>query len=563
MKTLKLISTRWVLIMAYALIGSAALFTACEQQSMDDLAPLETAIDSSIDDRSGYQFLRPETVEFKGWGKVFDANKADLKGKDIKLEIMPSTAVATINVNARWSGRQITQFKNTGAWKTKVVEVRADQLTGSETHIDVHSWTNFKTKFYVKVYVRNGGGVNPPPPTGGGCNTTASFPTSFALGIDGGQPVEPTTGTNSMRNTEFTLNGTTKTRYQLIPESGAKFVRINFFRPSNFSQNDYSWLNTYDNIVDHFRSKNIAIYAVITDVVGGDNRSDYYPTNESSFNQNQWIDKYVEAFEKIAQRYCGKIAIYETFNEPNAWAPRDWGAKSRITETQFASMLDKTYRRLKPNGTNPYNITLVTGPLEAHDRYPQNPGDIVDYNGAAFYFNEVLNKGRQNHNWNNNNYPFDAIGYHIYVSKYMGGEFNQGLEKGIDQSLAAIKNITNSLPAHKRKIYLSEIGWNSELMHNRLKGNVTTTEEAQANFMMRAIKHLASNHSSTVKAVSFFSLMSFNSVAEGVADFGIVRSHNFGNKQGYKQPCFCAYQQLAANPWNHWNVKSKCGVSDY
>lgn len=182
MKTLNLISIRWVLIMVSTLIGFATLFTACQQQSMEELTPIETAMENSIDERAGYQFLRPETVEFKGWGKVFEGNKADLKGKDIKLEIMPSTAVSNIVVNARWSGRKIVELKNTQAWQTKVVEVRADQLTGSETHIDIHSWTNFNTTYHIKVYVRDSNGGGNPPPTGN-ANLVTPNPTTETVAL--------------------------------------------------------------------------------------------------------------------------------------------------------------------------------------------------------------------------------------------------------------------------------------------------------------------------------------------------------------------------------------------
>jgi len=279
MKTLNLISTRWVLIMAFALIGSATLFTACQQE-----------IDSSVDDRSGYQFLRTETAkDLKDWKKVFEGNKAELKDKDIKLEIMPSQAVTTINVNARWSGRLITQFKNTRAWQTRVVEVLANQLTGSETHIDVHSWSSVKTTYYVKVYVRDSNGGGNPPPTGSSFNCShnpLAFPGSFTIGIEGAQPVNNNNGSNNMT---ITTQVEGKNRYQHIDESGANFVRLNFFRPNNFSQNDYSWLNTYDNIVCEFASRGIAIYGLVTDVVAGDGGPDNYPTSNPGAQLHQCL----------------------------------------------------------------------------------------------------------------------------------------------------------------------------------------------------------------------------------------------------------------------------------
>jgi len=235
-----------------------------------------------------------------------------------------------------------------------------------------------------------------------------------------------------------------------------------------------------------------------------------------------------------------------------------------MAQAQFAELLNKTYERLKPNGTNPYKITLVSGPLEAHDLYPKEPNATTYYGGAADYFEQVRTIGENSFSWGvNGYYPFDAIGYHIYINQHVNGQENNQIENSINQSLTAIWNVTSNLPTNKWKLYISEIGWNSELMSDRLNDNVTTNEEAQANFMMRAIKHIANNHSGGVKAVSFFSLMSFNNdEGPGLEDFGIARPQYYDNT-GKKEPCFCTFQKLAINPWNHWPVIADCNVSNY
>jgi len=571
MKTLNLISTRWVLIMACTLIGIAALFTACEQQDLDKLTPegkpkgnelpviteFDLPDENTLDNRS-YQLVSELTQTnrwLKDWNLLVDGNHPTLKNKDVKVEITTSAGVSFSSyLIPSWATFE-TGWVNANATTSR--EVLKSEI-GNNTHPAFYTWSSDWTSYDIKVYIKNPGGGNP-----GGCNTTASFPQNFALGIDGGQPVDGANGNNLMGNTEFPG----KTRYKLIEESGAKFVRINFFRPSGFKQNQYdNWLDDYDAIINHFHP-NIPIYAVVTDVVGNDipghnnGSTDDYPTNEP-WKQSPWIEAYVDAFEKIVQRFCGRIAVYESFNEPNVW--RHGQQQPKMAETQFAQLLDETHKRLKPAGTNPYKITLVSGPLEAHDLYPRDPNGATYYGGGADYFREVLRIGRSSFSWGTNGYyPFDAIGYHIYVNQHVNGQGNNQVENSIDQSLNAIWNVTSNLPANKWKLYISEMGWNSELMGNRLNGNVTSVEEVQANFMMRAIKHIANSHSWRVKAVSFFSLMSFNNdEGPGLEDFGIARPQYYANT-GYKEPCFCAFKKLAANPWNHWPVITGCNVSNY
>lgn len=416
----------------------------------------------------------------------------------------------------------------------------------------VHGGTT--TNAAIDVNTNNNGGG-----TSGGtdfnCPHSANaFPGSFTIGIDGAQPIMANGG-NAMSITTQVEN---KNRYELINESGAKFVRLNFLRPNNSTQSDdYNWLDVYDNIVCEFARRNIPIYGLVTDVVADDGGMDNYPTYGASQSQDNWIDNYVDAFDVIVKRYQGYITVYESFNEPNVWVADE---TPKMTPNKFASLLQKTYNRVRPNGSNPYNVRLITGPLEAHDGYskdpPQNSGS---FSGAGNYFQDVLG--------NLNGHPFDGIGYHVYARKNGGGQWD--LELTIHNVLESIWTVTNDVPWNKRQLYISEVGWNAEAMSKRIQGNINDKIEAHANFITRGLKKLKQNNW-RIKAVSFFSIESFNTDEEAdlIEDFGLVRPYNLKEKEitlpaGKKDKCWCVYQKMVRDGKDAATARSQCGVDNY
>ena len=549
----------------FLFLGILVFLAACQKQDMEELTGMPEdshtvddadfdAASPAADYRSSYVLVYEQNVWKSGWQLLVDGAQSSLMGKDVKVMIKPTNTVS-FNSYAMPSWRTLqTGNANANVYTTR--EVLQSTLQGSEDHADFYSWAGDGTSYHIKVYARTVGGGG-----GGGAFNCAfnapAFPGSLQIGIEAGRPVNEQNGNNELDDIIFPGNSPNT----LIKNSGAKFVRLNFFRPTNYSQTDYSWLDTYDDIVCHFHEKNIPIYALVSDVVGGDGSADGYYGYWGG--ASQWIDYYVDAFEKIVQRYQGEIFIYESFNEPNVWVSPTGPAK--MQPDKFAELLEETYQRLKPGGTNPYGITLVSGPLEAHDGYPQS-GTNYDYAGAANYFNQVLNAGEQNHGWHYNYRPFDGIGYHIYVRKYSGGQWD--LEGGIHESLEAIWDETNGrMPWNKRQLYISEVGWNAELMYNRLQGGVTSTIEAHANFISRGLQTLK-NNSWRVKAVSFFSITSFNNgEGPGVEDFGLTRPDylaQFGiSPTGYKWNCWCVYQKMVINGLSDSSARSQCGVSNY
>ncbi len=173
MKTLNLISTRWMLIMASTLIGFAAFFTACEQQEViDDInteiltaeiaANLEPIIIVDSDDAAsdidlrGYTLVKDEPMELKGWQKIAQGQA----GKDIKVVIKPNKAINLYSVGTAPGWR--SQTTPVAANQTKTVEKLKSQLQGAETRWDFYTWANNSTWTNVKVYVKTPGGTNPP-----------------------------------------------------------------------------------------------------------------------------------------------------------------------------------------------------------------------------------------------------------------------------------------------------------------------------------------------------------------------------------------------------------------
>lgn len=570
----------YLLLTLFLVIG--VFLSSCDNESLDDFEPESSveiqpvppqptgnelpAITEFLDIPDNQASLRNYTVVFNGvlnrpdgWNLLYDGGAHP--GKDIKVSIRPR------DYSAGLYAREIPGYENLGeisanAWQTVELEVLHQNISPGEK-VNFFVWSSNSVTYDVVVSVRDAGngnsscGLNAP-----NCNATApNFPSNTPIGIDAGNPITIDGGTNLMNNDEWGGNTTNG----MIASSNAQFVRLNFFRPTNYGQNNDGWLDTYDDIVCHFNSNNIPIYAVITDVVGGDGSHVNGYVNTS--DKIAWINNYVNTFEKIVQRYCGKIHVYESYNEPNTWISGT-NPNPKMSQSNFAYLLNEVYNRVKPGGSNPYDITVVTGPLEANDTYTCG----FTYDGAANYFVGVLNFGVANYNWdqnNNNFYPFDGVGYHIYVRRECSGQFD--LEYGIDLSLDAIWNKPQygAIPNSRKMLYISEIGWNSERMQhpdywdarNRVRGALNTKEKAQANFITRGLDQLKTN-AWRVKAISHFSLKSFdNGESAGIEDFGLFRPSYLPNP-GFKTPCWCVYQKMASG-LSGGTARSQCGVGSY
>jgi len=353
---------------------------------------------------------------------------------------------------------------------------------------------------------------------------TAAFPTGFVIGLEAGDAIDRNSGVNSMTN----ILNNNKNRFQYLTESEAKFVRINFYKPRNYTGSDFGWIAKYDAVVNELGSRNIPIYAVVTDVVGGtlehESRPTSYPTRWGDYwKKKEWIDKYAAAFAEITKRYKGKITHYESFNEPNNWIPDS--NEPAMTFDDYAYLLQKTWNSVKAGG-NPNNITLISGPVLAHDKGLNSFCEFMNqeesiYNNGACYLKKAIEH-------NGGTAYFDAAGYHIYVVQDSGDPAT-----GVQRSADALKNMLQA-KGLSTDIYISEVGWDSD----RVSANT------QVNFIEQGLNKLRSlKNSHRIKGVCLFSLSDFQtpSITE---KFGLVSPDYMNNGNGFEKASWNKFKSM-------------------
>lgn len=252
-----------------------------------------------------------------------------------------------------------------------------------------------------------------------------------------------------------------------IAESGAAWVRINFVLGPWLSPTDRSrfqgrtWAETYATIIDRFRDRGLNVYGLIGhEAVKAqpdffrDARPNMAPSDGMA--AQGWLARYAAHFRDIVGLFAGRVTVFEMFNEPDDWhgASRAW-----IHPTWFAELLDTVYRKVKLElGTQP--VQLITGPLQGLE--------VNENRAPTQYLRETYQYGQQALGWGQPGrpYPFDGIGYHIYVKEGYNGDWSaheyqvrQMYRHYLDGMLRVIRAAEG--PGTERRLYISELGWPS------------------------------------------------------------------------------------------------------
>ncbi len=255
------------------------------------------------------------------------------------------------------------------------------------------------------------------------------------FGLDGNQPLDNQGNiAPRLRNPDYIAN------------SGAHWLRLNFVLPN------LSYLDRYDQIVNSFLSRGVKIYATI----GHDACRDFWLgdtlRDQNSAGAAAWIQAYARRFRDIADRYQGKIFLYEALNEPNGW---QGGDRALVHPRWFAAMMNALYSTLKPRERG---IRLISAPLEA---------TWVNHNEAALYLNTVYQIG----NWAPGEIPWDGVGYHLYIGEDPASP--AGTDGSIDSNdirqtyRAFMDKMWSTMHRHdpdtRHLLFVSEFGWSSDL----------------------------------------------------------------------------------------------------
>lgn len=260
--------------------------------------------------------------------------------------------------------------------------------------------------------------------------------------------------------------------------TGAHHVRVNFRLDVWKSPNDPGFIAAYDAIIDGITSQGLEVYGLVSDELS---------TND---------DEYVAFATAVIDRYKDRVRVWETINEPNDWAG---GTSARFTAGRFADVHGRLYSAVKVAhpGDACWDVKLVTGPLFSFDG-----------NSSASYLAEVIDQGRAGGGWKSvrdvlGKDPVDDVGYHVYVAQGSDSA-DDDVAPSANANLDALKNVLSARGLGDRRIWISEVGYQAELL-----GNDGQAARLDATFAALSAR-------SDVASIQWFTIEDFGGMGWGV-----------------------------------------------
>ncbi|MBX7237551.1 MAG: N-acetylmuramidase family protein [Caldilineales bacterium] len=247
-----------------------------------------------------------------------------------------------------------------------------------------------------------------------------------------------------------------------IADARVGWVRLNFKLGPWQSVHDQTrhagrtWRETFTGLVDGYRRRGLQIYGLINHEAVRVPEYDIlklFRSEPGASRSHPWIDRYVETFIAILEMFGNSLSAVESFNEPDGW----WGGdKNLVHPGWFAIMLERIYHevRRRPEFNH---IRIVSGPVE---------GTAANKNGGALhYLPDVYAFGKRHLDWGKPGkpFPFDGIGYHLYVEEGMNRDWlphREAIRATYTRYLDEMrKTIRASGDSPNKPLYISEMGW--------------------------------------------------------------------------------------------------------
>lgn len=212
-------------------------------------------------------------------------------------------------------------------------------------------------------------------------------------------------------------------------------------------------LARYGEIADGLAGAGIAPIGLIApDAVPG-SRQDDWNTASAEAAGGSGDNPFCRRFAAAAQRLAAalpQIAIWEIWNEPNAWhrqSGNSFGGGSFIYPSNYAALLARASGAIK--AVRP-RATIITGGLLGHN----NRGDLSAQNSGATYLDSVYQMLERA---GPGALPFDAIGYHLYVDQ-PGHAGASHLRQYLEYLQAVVRRHEGGAD---RLVYITEAGWST------------------------------------------------------------------------------------------------------
>ncbi len=309
----------------------------------------------------------------------------------------------------------------------------------------------------------DGGGWTVVASCGGGGEEPMELP-DYGVGLDPGSMVNGADGHIWFHDPAIYDLSTEQwlDNFELMQMSGAQYVRVNFIRPAGFS--DAAWLELYDPLIDELLDEGIIPYALVGREAVAQPFPDPWLEQQGSHHvavydenaQRSWIrSHYAPAFRDVVDHFEGRIQVFESYNEPDNWflhGPDGLVDSPRMRDHVFAVLLDEIYDEVKGDGGHD-DVILVSGPLVGHDH--------GGFAGAAGYLRGAIQHGESTLGWGGSHYPFDGVGYHIYVASHTtdGHSVSTSVANSVGAVHSMLQQEIGGQASTRGELWISEFGW--------------------------------------------------------------------------------------------------------
>jgi len=358
------------------------------------------------------------------------------------------------------------------------------------------------------------------PIVSGSDSQSARVPVAEKLGLDANRPIDPANGVAAAQVEDP----------EIIADTGVGWVRINFVLGQTWpSVADPGWQECYSQIIAGFRNRGLKVYGLIGDeALSAPPGDQFRSAPPEGAAQDEWLDRYVDAFVAIARRFRLEVTVFESFNEPDDW---HGGNSSWIHPGWYAVMLQSIHDRVRSDPLLKHLI-LVSGPLQGLHNDEQSNNN----NGGARYLAAAYLEGKQRFGWGSSTpFPFDGVGYHLYVAQSPASSEAQILAK-LNEHLSAFCGVIRQAEGRDRPVYLSEFGWFSN------GGN----EAFQERSMRVGLK--AALNDPSLALVVWFCIQDFGEESE-LKHYGLYRQGAIG-PESRKTGVYGCFQEILATLGN-------------
>ncbi len=274
----------------------------------------------------------------------------------------------------------------------------------------------------------------------------------------------------------------------LVKDMGFRWIKQNFgWRDIELSKGRFDWSHT-DYIVDTAHR-----YGNLELLIRVDHQPEWSRAGCTLQGPPEDLNDYGDFLAAVAERYRGKIAAYEIWNEPNL--AREWCDRSP-NPAAYAEMLRVAYRAIKDSDPRALVISAGLSPTGTQPPVAMPDDGYLDrlyqaMGGSSDGYFDVLGVHAAGFAAPPETSPAEAAANQAY-----GGERFFTFRRVED-----LRAIQERYGDGDKRVAVLEMGWTSDPVHSDYAWH-KVTEEQKADYLVRAYQYAAANWSPWIGVMS-------------------------------------------------------------